>query len=168
MKNIFFAFIGTLLLTSFAGCLKDPEEQKCEYDPCVFKAPAAEVQAVRDYLAANNLTATEHCSGLFYTIENAGTGRTPEACSFVFANYKGMLTDGSVFDQSTQPIGFSLGGVIQGWTNGLPLIKEGGRIILYVPPSLGYGSQDRRNGQGIVVIPGNSIMIFEVDLVGIR
>lgn len=168
MKNTFFAFIVALLLTGVTGCMKDPEEQKCEYDPCAFKAPDAEIEAVQQYLASKNLTATQHCSGLFYTIENEGTGRTPEACSYVFANYKGMLTDGSVFDQSQQPIGFSLAGVIQGWTKGVPLVKEGGRIILYIPPSLGYGAQDRRNAQGIVVIPANSILVFEVDLASIR
>ena len=168
MKNILILFITALLATAFTGCIKDPEPQTCEYDPCKFKAPVAEVQALRDYLAANNITATEHCSGLFYRIENAGTGKTPIACSVVVANYKGMLTNGNVFDQSSSPIDFSLTGVIQGWTNGVPLIKEGGRIILYIPPSLGYGAQDVRDRNGLVVIPANSNLVFEVDLVGVR
>ena len=169
MKNSLFAFIASLSLITFTGCLKNPEPQKCEFNPCGSKAPESEIAAVRAHLAANNLTATEHCSGLFYRIENDGTGNKPEACSNVFANYKGMLTDGSVFDQSQPPYAsFNLTGVIQGWTIGVPLIKEGGRIILYIPPSLGYGNQDRRNGQGVVVIPANSIMVFEIDLVGVR
>ena len=168
MKNTFFAFIAALLLTGSAGCMKDPEPQSCEYDPCAYKAPAAEVTALKDWLSANSIVATEHCSGLFYRIENAGTGATPKACSDVQANYKGTFKDGTSFDQSDRPIEFNLGGVITGWTNGVPLIKEGGRIVLYIPPSLGYGAQDRRDAQGVVRIPGNSTLIFEVDLIKVN
>lgn len=168
MKNIFIFLAVALLGTGFTGCFKTPEEPVCEYDPCKFKAPAAEVQALKDYLTANSIIATEHCSGLFYIIENAGTGRTPQACNAVLANYKGMLDDGQVFDQSSTPIEFALNGVIQGWTNGVPLIKEGGRIILYIPPSLGYGTQEVRDRNGLVVIPANSNLVFEIDLMGVR
>lgn len=151
----------------FTGCLKD-QETKCNYDECAYKAPAAEIQAVQDYLTANNITATQHCSGLFYRIESEGTGTRPTACNGVYVNYVGMLTDGTIFDQSTNgQAGFYLNRVIQGWTNGIPQVKAGGRIILYIPPSLAYGSQDVKNQQGQVVIPANSILIFEVDLLSV-
>lgn len=168
MKNKIFRLLILAFLFTAAGCFKNLDEQKCEYDPCSFKAPSGEVTALREYLASKNITATEHCSGLFYVIENPGTGKTPEACSAVSANYKGMLTDGSVFDQSTTPATFSLSGVIRGWTNGVPLIKQGGRIILYIPPSLGYGAQEVRDGSGVVRIPANSNLVFEVDLVAVQ
>ena len=164
MKNIIFRILVFAFLFTSAGCLKGVEERKCNYDPCALKAPASEVEALRTYLATNNITATEHCSGLFYTIENAGTGKTPQACYRVSVNYIGMLTDGSVFDRSLQPVTFSLNGVIRGWTNGVPLVKEGGRVILYIPPSLGYGSQEVRDEQGVVRIPPNSNLVFEIDL----
>jgi FKBP-type peptidyl-prolyl cis-trans isomerase FkpA len=173
MKKIAFQLImASGLLLSLSGCMKNESkvEQRCEYDACAFKAPAAEVQKVRDYLAANNITDTvEHCSGLIYTIVSEGTGKTPEYCSNVYARYKGMLTDSSVFDQSgEQPIGFNLQGVIPGWTNALPKIKEGGKMILYIPPSLGYGTQEIRDRQtGALKIPANSILVFEVELVSI-
>ena len=61
-------------LIVFTGCSKEP---KCSYNECAYKAPAAEIQAVKDYLTANNITATEHCSGLFYRVENPGTGTRP-------------------------------------------------------------------------------------------
>ena len=170
MKSIVLRLLtATIIWSTFSGCFKNEKEQPCEYDACATKAPPAEVQALREYLTTNNLTATEHCSGLFYRIENAGTGRNPEACSYVFAQYKGMLTNGNVFDQSTEPIGFSLTQVIQGWTKAVPLIKEGGRIILYIPASLAYGNNERRNPQtGQVVIPANSNLIFEVNLVAVQ
>lgn len=168
MKHFFFLFVAAVMLATFTGCFKGMDEQKCEYDPCRFKAPATEVQALKDYLAANSITATEHCSGLFYAIQNPGTGKSPEPCSYVYATYKGMFTNGDVFDEAAEPLGFSLNRVVQGWTNGVPLVKEGGRIVLYIPPSLGYGSQDVRDQQGIVRIPGNSTLIFEVDLVAVQ
>lgn len=164
MKKILFGIIAIAFLFTSAGCLKGVEEQKCNYDDCAFKAPTGEVEALRQYLASNNITATEHCSGLFYVIENPGTGKNPEACFRVSVNYKGMLTDGTVFDQSQQPVTFGLNQVVRGWTNGVPLVKVGGRIILYIPPSLGYGAQEIRDGQGTVRIPANSNLVFEVDV----
>jgi hypothetical protein len=76
--------------------------------------------------------------------------------------YKGMLTNGNIFDQSTSPIEFPLGNVILGWQYGIPLIKPGGKIILYLPPSLGYGPY------GAGSIPGNAGLIFEVTLVSVN
>ena len=149
----------------FTSCLKDAEPQPCTYDSCALKAPAAEIAAVQAYLDSMNITGVnQHCSGLFYRIENPGTGIAPEACSAVNASYKGMLTNGTVFETQTTGINFTLSSVIRGWTNGLPLIKEGGRIHLYIPPTLGYGTQERRDQSGALVIPANSILIFEVNL----
>lgn len=103
-----------------------------------------------------------HCSGVFYSIQAEGTAANPTACSNISVTYKGMLTNGSVFDQTATPVGFNLGMLVPAWRNVLPLIKGGGRIIMYVPPTLGYGSQ--ANGP----IPANSILIFEVDLVTVN
>lgn len=140
-----------------SGCLKS-KESSCNYDACFDKAPASEIQAVQDYLTAQGITnAQEHCSGMFYKIDNAGTGKQPTACSAVDVNYVGSLTNGTVFDQGTNFQTY-LGGVIQGWANGVPLIKAGGTIHLYIPPSLGYGSQDYGP------IPGNSVLIFGITL----
>lgn len=154
---------------SLSACLKDQAPaEPCTYDPCEFKVSAAEIASVQAYLDSAGITGTtQHCSGLFYKIEAAGTGKTPHPCtSSIVARYKGMLANGNVFDsgQFQQPIPLG-GGLIGGWVNGLPLIKEGGRIMLYVPPSLGYGSQpqyDRTNGS--LKIPANSITIFDVEL----
>lgn len=167
MKNIVSKnILLLLLLVSAAGCLKEPEPQACTYDPCSLKAPDAEIQKVQEYLTSRNISATKHCSGLFYTVENAGTGNIPEACSTVEARYKGMLTNGEVFDQNRAQ--FSLSQVIAGWTKGVPLIKNGGRIILYIPPALGYGSRDVRDpSSGALVIPANSILVFEIDLLAV-
>jgi FKBP-type peptidyl-prolyl cis-trans isomerase FkpA len=147
-----------IVLFSLTSCLKDPKATNtCNYDPCAYKAPDSEVQAVQNYLASKGISnAVKHCSGLYYVIDDAGTGTQPGACSYVSVHYKGSLTDGTVFDERDYQ--FFLDQVIQGWTNGVPLIKKGGKIHLYIPPSLGYGSQS--NGP----IPANSILIFDISL----
>ncbi len=152
--------VGFVIVASLGGCLKGENNFTCTYNPCSYKAPASEIQAVRDYLDANNITnAQEHCSGLFYIIDSVGTGRTPTACNYVNATYTGRLTNGNTFDQGTHD--FGLNQVVLGWTNGIPLIKEGGKIRLFIPPALGYGPNPNQS------IPGNSILIFDVTLNGI-
>jgi len=111
----------------------------------------------------------KHPSGFYYKIVSPGTGTaTPNLCSQIGINYKGQLTNGNVFDQSTQMAVFNLGQLIVGWQKGIPLIKTGGKINLYLPPSLAYGSQAIRDQQGNTLIPANSILIFTVDLVAIN
>jgi FKBP-type peptidyl-prolyl cis-trans isomerase FkpA len=104
---------------------------------------------------------------MYYSIDAAGSGNTPTICSYVSVKYKGMLTNGNIFDQSSSPVSFQLGGLIESWKKGIPLIKPGGKIKLYCPPSLAYGSQVIKDGSGNVVIPANSILIFEVELVSV-
>jgi FKBP-type peptidyl-prolyl cis-trans isomerase FkpA len=146
--------VAVMVLVTFSACKKN---NKCEYNECAAKAPDSEIQSVKDYLASQGITnATQHCSGMFYLITNAGTGKQPAACSAVNVTYRGMLTNGVVFDQNT--IDLSLDQVITGWRNGIPKIGVGGLIHLYIPPSLGYGPN--ANGP----IPANSVLVFDVML----
>ncbi len=162
MRILFSALLMSVL---FSGCLGSSDKPApCDpaaYNPCAVVAPAAEIQAVQNYLTAQGITgAVQHCSGMFYRIDAPGTGTTPTVCSTIAVTYEGKLTNGTTFDQATTPVAFGLGSVIKGWMNGLPLIKSGGRIYLYVPPTLGYGA----NGP----IPANSVLIFRVDLVAVQ
>ncbi len=151
----------TTLFFVLSGCLKNEASvNPCIYDECALKAPVNETQDVQAYLTSNNIiNATQHCSGLFYRIATPGSGKTPNICSTVSAFYTGRFTNGNVFDQTTTtPANFPLDGVIEGWKKGVPLIKEGGKIFLYIPPTLAYGSAGRGS------IPPNAILIFEIDL----
>jgi FKBP-type peptidyl-prolyl cis-trans isomerase FkpA len=130
-------------------------------------APVAEQMEVKAYLDSNNLTATLNESGFYYDIVSPGSGSTPNLCSHITVSYKGQLTNGDVFDQETSQI-FTLGDLIDGWKKGLPLIQTGGEIKLYIPPSLGYGSAGLKNDSGNVVVPGNSILIFDIDLMNVQ
>lgn len=164
MKKIILTAV--IVSITFSSCLKN-RGSNCSFDACGFKASAAEIQTIDDYLTANSLTATQHCSGMFYRIENPGTGAAAEPCSNVTVTYKGYLFNGAVFDQSTTPITFSLIQTVIGWRSGISLIKTGGRVVLYVPPSLGYGNKDVTDLNGNVVIPANSYLVFEVDLISV-
>lgn len=132
--------------------------------PTSITAPEAEQQAVLDYLTDNSIVATKHASGMYYQVvtPGTGTGNPPALCSQIQINYAGKLTNGTVFDQQTSAV-FVLGSLIEGWKKGIPLIQKGGQIKLFIPPSLGYGSTDVKK-DNVVVIPANSILVFDVSL----
>ena len=157
-------FFMLALLFVLAACNKSTS--KCYYTAPTSIASAAEITNLKAYLDANSLTYTQHPSGIFYNITTAGSGDNPGVCSTVTVKYLGKLTNGTGFDSSYKvaPAGtsFTLGGLIPGWQYGIPLIKNGGSIKLYIPPSLGYGSRD--NGP----IPANSNLVFTIDLVNVQ
>jgi FKBP-type peptidyl-prolyl cis-trans isomerase FkpA len=163
-----YLFVSILSLTFLQlSCLKN-KEVSCDYSPCRYVAPASEIADLTTYLTTNSISATKHCSGLFYSISDMGTGKQPDACKGVSVKYTGRLTNGNIFDERiVTPLGLDLSSVITGWRSAIPLIKEGGRMTLYIPPYLGYGAQDRKDANGNVVIPGNSILIFTIELVSV-
>ena len=129
-------------------------------------APASEVQVIQQYLTANGLTAIHDPSGIFYSISVPGTGDSyPALNTQVSVKYRGTFLDGKVFDESTDPITYPLGGFIVGWQKGVAKLKKGGKMKLYVPPTLGYGNVDRKDDQGNIIIPANSTLIFDIELV---
>ena len=109
---------------------------------------------------------TVTASGLQYKIITEGTGKSPLPTNTVVVHYRGKLIDGTVFDESYkrgEPATFPLNQVIKGWTEGLQLLKEGGKAELYIPAELGYG--DRGAGQ---LIPPGAALIFEVELIKVQ
>jgi FKBP-type peptidyl-prolyl cis-trans isomerase len=119
------------------------------------------------YLAANKAKAgvKTTASGLQYEVLTEGKGKSPKASDTVKVHYKGTLIDGTEFDSSykrNEPAEFPLNGVIKGWTEGLQLMKVGGKNRLVVPSDIAYGPQGRPG------IPPNSVLIFEVELLEIK
>ncbi|WP_426484138.1 FKBP-type peptidyl-prolyl cis-trans isomerase [Flavobacterium sp. 2] len=115
-----------------------------------------------DYLAKNNLTAQKTASGLYYIITEPGTGKQPTATSSVTVAYKGYLTNKKTFDESVNGATFPLNRVIAGWTEGIPLFKEGGNGVLLIPAHLAYGSDS------VSTIPAGSVLIFDVKLISVN
>lgn len=121
----------------------------------------------RKFLESNKTKAgvITTASGLQYEVITEGKGANPKAESTVTVNYKGTLIDGTVFDSSYergQPATFPLNQVIRGWTEGIPLMKEGAKYKFYIPSELGYGP----SAQG--KIKANSVLIFEVELLEVK
>lgn len=101
-------------------------------------------------------------SGLQYEILQPGTGANPTVNSRVTVHYEGKLTNGNVFDSSYkrgQPATFGVTQVIAGWTEALQLMPQGSKWRLYIPSELGYGERGAGGS-----IPGNAILIFDVEL----
>lgn len=107
-------------------------------------------------------------SGLQYQVIQAAQtqGPSPKATDTVRVNYEGKLLDGKVFDSSLrsgQPASFQVNAVIPGWTEALQLMHVGDKWRLFVPSELAYGA----NGAGNVIAP-HSVLVFEVELLGIQ
>jgi len=110
--------------------------------------------------ADSNVVTT--ASGLQYRIIEEGAGKTPTSQSTVVVHYRGKLLDGKVFDSSFErgePARFKLEGLIQGWIEGIQLMKVGATYEFFIPANLGYGEE------GNPSIPPNSLLIFEVKLI---
>jgi len=162
MKRLLILLFPVILISA---CSK--KNDVCNYNACDVLAPPSEVTQLEAYLSTASITAIKHCSGMYYSIDAAGSGATPTICSTISVKYKAQLTNGNIVDQAASPASFQLGGLIESWKKAIPLIKTGGKIIIYAPPRLAYGSEDVKDASGNVVIPGNSILIFEVELVGV-
>ncbi|MDO4196799.1 MAG: FKBP-type peptidyl-prolyl cis-trans isomerase [Prevotellaceae bacterium] len=105
-------------------------------------------------------------SGLQYKVLTEGTGKSPKATDKVVCHYEGMLIDGTMFDSSVQrgePATFGLNQVIAGWTEGLQLMKEGGKTRFFIPYNLGYGAQGAGGS-----IPPYAALIFDVELIEVK
>lgn len=136
--------------------------------PGMAPAPVA-IEAARFNPALNvNLASSTHtASGLYYRDLVVGTGKVAASGDRVVMSYIGALPDGTVFDKSSPDmptISFPLGAgqVVAGWDEGIVGMKVGGKRQLIIPPDLGYGAVGR------APVPGNAIMVFTVELVGIK
>jgi FKBP-type peptidyl-prolyl cis-trans isomerase len=101
--------------------------------------------------------------GLRYQILRPGDNHFPRHGQIVLVNYTGQTLDGHIFDQTVnEPLHVEVGRVIPGWSEGIQKIGVGGKIKLYIPPSLGYG------GDAVSGIPADSTLVYDIDLLAIQ
>jgi FKBP-type peptidyl-prolyl cis-trans isomerase len=155
-KTRFFLFslsVFCLLSTSLLSCTKTSTAEQDKKDD----------DAITSYLSKNSINnATKNSSGLYYTIEDLGTGMQVKANNTVYMKYKGYLLDGTVFDENKIGTTLSLPNTIKGWQEGIPKFKVGGKGKLFIPSKLGYGTE------AVGTIPANSVLIFEVEVIEIK
>ncbi len=143
-------FLFILILIGSQSCSKNEETQD-----------QLDQRLIQQYLQANDITnASSTASGLHYIIHEQGTGEKPTVNSKVAFFYVGKLLGGLVFD-SSDSLAIKVNELIPGFQEGIPLINESGKITLIVPSTLGYGSRETS------LIPANSILIFDVELLEI-
>ena len=167
MKKIVFLISTSVLL--LVACKK--KEQPCTAEAGSTVVSANEEALVTTYLSNNNITNAVELgnSGMYYSIQTAGGTDKPEQCDAVTVKYVGRRQDGSIFDETpgSTTRTFTLSGLIEGWRRGIPLIGAGGKMKLYIPPSLHYGPNGLTDpGTRQVIIPPNQIIIFDMELVG--
>ncbi|CAN5893180.1 FKBP-type peptidyl-prolyl cis-trans isomerase [soil metagenome] len=126
--------------------------------------------AAKTFLATNAKAAgvVSLPSGLQYKIVQSGpaTGLKPHKGDEVKVHYEGKLLDGKVFDSSYErgaPAAMPIDALIPAWIEALQLMRPGDVWMLYVPPELGYGEEGAGGGE----IPGNSVLIFKIELIGV-
>ena len=139
-----------LALTGLSSCSKNAVDQA-----------KVDHQLIQAYIQANHLSAVKDSSGLYFQIENPGTGSAPNLQSNVTVTYTGKLLNGTVFDSESN-LSVVLGNTITGWQIGLPKIKAGGSILLLIPSGLAYGP----NASGAV--PPNSVLVFDIKLISVQ
>lgn len=127
----------------------------------------AEIRALNDseitnFIEANNLEAQTTESGLYFVINEQGTGTQPTSIDDVTVAYRGYFTNNTTFDEQEQAT-FNLQEVIPGWTEGIQLFNEGGSGMLLIPSRLAYG---RTGIPGF--IPGNAVLIFDINLIAVN
>lgn len=160
MKKILFPALLAIGAAAIGSCNKSVDTT-CSVIETV--APQAEIDSLQRYLTANNITATLDSRGFYYSITDTGTGTKSTACNNVVVDYKGWLTDvnSTVFDQN-HGISLNLVNVINGWREGIPYLAPGGHMMLYLPPTLAYGSTATTS------VPANAYLVFQITLVQIK
>ena len=150
---------------------------KIEYDVVMVSVvseaaqKAADDKLIQEYMKQNNITGKKTASGLYYAISKEGSGDLIKAGQTVSVNYRGKLLNGTPFDTNmdssfhhNEPYSFEIGKgrVIKGWDEGLQLLKNGSKGTLLIPSGLAYGPQEKG------IIPANSVLVFDVEVVDIK
>ncbi len=167
-------FIPSQLCVNPYGYLCGPQNTVMIYNLKVDRDQAdIDNDIIASYLAENQIEATKDESGLYYTIDDEGEGESVITdYSKINVSYVGTFLNGTEFDKGVTVDKYGnympLNKLIEAWRIGLPKLKKGGSATFYCPSQLAYGSSDKHDNDGNVTIPGNSILIFKVDVIDFK
>ena len=132
-----------------------------------YTADSSAEETIQKYLKEKKWEGVRHESGMYVVTDATGEGEDrPNLNDEVTIFYKGYLLDGTNFDGTdTDPATFPLSNLIPGWQLGIPMFGKGGKGKLIIPPGLAYGPEDLLGPEGNVVVPGNSVLMFEIELI---
>jgi len=168
-----FIVISSLLM--FSGCLKTVEPMTPEDNLKQELANIDKTQLEKDFKIIDDSIAKwgltplilKEPNGVRYQIKTLGTGAKPTLSNKIRIKYSGrVLSTGKTFDSSASA-DFYLYHLVTGFQTTMPLIPKGSLIVLYIPSGYGYGPNDFMDNAGAVLIPKNSNLIFEVELIDI-
>jgi FKBP-type peptidyl-prolyl cis-trans isomerase len=170
-RAVLLAFVATFGLTAcvfdLSGGDKEPAKPAHDdYLPPRDEANWAKMQAfLADYKKRDGVKVMDN--GIAYRWLNRGSGKGRKAtwASTVIVRYKGSLIDGTVFDETkpnSPPAEFELGGLVKGWQEVVPLMRDGDKIEAVFPPEYGYGREGKGN------IKPDQVLIFEIELIGLK
>ena len=126
---------------------------------------------IANYAIENVLPLERTASGLFYQILHPGEGQLLQWGDYITAHYQGYFLGGQVFDSShrrKKPLEFYIGNMVAGWNEGLQLLRPGGKIRLLVPAALAYGEKGFPDGRGGFLVPPNTVLAFEVEVLAVK
>ncbi len=167
-----YIFAGLLVaLVSLRTLAQNPKiPSAAGYERKLAAQKTIDERKLKDYFAKKNIEPLRAAPGIYYTISKEGTGKKILAGETVTLNYTGKLLDGTVFDSNTDPkfrhvepyvFETGKGSVIRGYDKGVQLLRKGAKAVLYIPSGLAYEDSERP------LIPPNSILIFEVEVLNV-
>ncbi|UCS94723.1 FKBP-type peptidyl-prolyl cis-trans isomerase [Echinicola marina] len=179
MKKYILGFLGLVLLAGMISCEpNNPYNIGPTYDAEKYlKIDSVKIAEYLEVAEIDSLYRIHDPSGVVIIVQEEGEGSRPEYGNQIYTDYVGMLTDDTVFDTNIQsvaednglheegdvyrPLSFELGsGVVQGFSLGFRRLRSGSKAVLVIPSPYGYQSQERER------IPENSVLVFEVDFLG--
>lgn len=161
------ARVDAMMQELVAEITKRRQQGEAKQQEEVNKMAGVNLQKGKEFLEQNKTKpgVKVTASGLQYKEMTPGTGKSPKATDKVKVHYKGTFIDGKEFDSSYkrgEPAEFPLSGVIKGWTEGLQLMKVGGKMQFFIPSDLAYGENAHPS------IGPNQVLIFEVELLDVK
>lgn len=167
MKKLILFVLSVIVVFSYISCSKDVPVPTTP--PCTPKAVSADSAALITF-AGDSIPLTHDSTGLYYHIIDSGNTTKPGSASVLTVTYTAKLMDNFAFDSASNSylMGATLQQLIAGWQIGLPKIGVGGHIQLFIPSALAWGCNGLVTNAGLIIVPPDAPVYFDVKLLGVN